>query len=284
MRGLHALALFIGCSLLSSCGLFSAKPPLPKQASIAASESNRVDQFAMAVRQADIIYFPLEAVDDDSNEEPAGKILEAFRRNTKSFSIAWQGIETDQQTILDQIAEKQDHIEDFLNQLRWSYSRQTREKCRAILRANAGIQQLALGCPRVVKAKLQSGEALSGEEEASVPRGYRAPIGDLEDFAEQLAAMKGLHEREIAHLYRAHLFAEQFAAEKIVTFMRQREGVKLLVFLRRRDFVGSGGLPYFVAQKLKLRQIRFDSDQSFGRARPRLLTSLRTGDGTFGWL
>jgi hypothetical protein len=53
----------------------------------------------MAVRQADIIYFPLDAVGTDSNEEPAGKILEAFRRNTNSFAIAWQGIETDQQAI-----------------------------------------------------------------------------------------------------------------------------------------------------------------------------------------
>jgi hypothetical protein len=95
--------------------------------------------------------------------------------------------------------------------------------------------------------------------------------------------VKSLREREIAHLYKAHLFAQQFAAEKIVTFMREHEGSKLLVFVRRRDLVGEGSLPYFVAQKLKLRQISFDSDPSLRNARPRLLTLLRAGDGALGW-
>jgi hypothetical protein len=83
-----------------------------------------------------------------------------------------------------------------------------------------------------------------------------------------------LQERDIENLYRAHVLAGQFAAETIVNFMREHEGEKLLVFARRRDLSGDSGLPAFVAQKLKIRQIIFDLDRA-RNARPRLVSRPR---------
>ena len=114
-----------------------------------------------------------------------------------------------------------------------------------------------------------------------MPRGYRTPANGLEDFAEQLATVRGLQEREIENLYRAHVVAEQFAAEQIVTYLREHEGEKLLVFARRRELGGDLGLPAFVAQKLKLRQINFELEGS-RKAQPRLVSSPRAG-GRIGW-
>lgn len=214
-------------------------------------------------------------------EQPVWKIMEALKRNESSFSIAWQAIGTEQQSILDEIAGKPGQLEDALNRLNWDGARQTREYSKSILRATPGIRQLALGAPIVTKARVQSGSRLNSDERAIVPRGYRAPANGLEDFAEQFAATRHLREREIANLYHAHLFAEQFAAERIVTFMREHEGTKLLVFLRGRELGGHSDLAYFVAQKLKLGQIKLDRSP---RGRAHLITSSRAGACSFSWL
>ena len=130
-------------------------------------------------------------------------------------------------------------------------------------------------CPRAIVVTLQAGSVLNNDEKKIIPRGYRAPAGGLEDFAEQLSAVRGLQERDIANLYRAHVIAAQFAAEKIVSFMHEHSGGKLLVFARRRDLRGGSSLPAFVAQKLQVRQISFDPGHS-RNARPRLVNLSRT--------
>ena len=111
-----------------------------------------------------------------------------------------------------------------------------------VMRDTIDERQLFLGLPRAVRLKLQSGSVLNADERALLARGYRTPGDGLEDFAEQLAAVRGLQERDIENLYRAHVIAAQFAAEKIVTHMREHTGEKLLVFARRRELTGDCGL------------------------------------------
>ena len=275
-------ARVLACLFLSGCGLFSPKPVLPKHAA-ADGEVDRADEFVAALQHADIIYVPVEAIGLSSAEQSAWKILEAFRRSGNSFAIAWTGVACDQQPLLDELTVKRDHVEAYLAQVRWNYTGRMCEQCKAILRANAGIHQVALGRPRIVYEKLQSGEALDAEQSALVPRGFRPAPGGLEEFAEQLNPTGNLREREIANLYHAYLFAEQFAAEKIVTFMREQRDTKLLVFSRRRDLKSDNGLPYFVHQKLSVRQINFDFDHGSGDGRPRLLTLVRRRNCAESW-
>jgi len=164
----------LACLFLSGCGLFSPKPVLPKHAA-ADGEVDRADEFVAALQHADIIYVPVEAIGLSSAEQSAWKILEAFRRSGNSFAIAWTGVACDQQPLLDELTVKRDHVEAYLAQVRWNYTGRMCEQCKAILRANAGIHQVALGRPRIVYEKLQSGEALTPSKgplfrAGSVPR------------------------------------------------------------------------------------------------------------------
>jgi hypothetical protein len=267
MKPTRFIALF-SCVYFAGCSLFSHKPALPEQVASDVSD-NAANSWTPTIQNADIIYFPVEAFVLASREDSAAKIVQALVNGGTPFSIAWQGVEPDS-----------DHTSP--SEPRWIYTGKLREQCKTVMRDTIDARQLFLGLPQPIRAKLQRGSVLDGDEKRIVPRGYRTPGGGLEDFAEQLAAARGLEERDIENLYRAHVVAEQFAAEKIVAFMREHEGEKLLVFARRRDLNGACGLPAFVSQKLNVRQITFDRDRTRS-TRPRLVSARRAG-GSFGRL
>ena len=255
--------VLLTCLCLASCGVFLNKPTLPKQ-STGEISSTHPDEWTMAVNRAEIIYFPVETISAESGEDSVAKIVRALKKAGTPFSIAWFGIEL----------EKGDQVP--RTEPVWSYSGSLREKCKIVMRDTIDSRQLFLGLPREMREKLQRGSALDGDERRIVPRGYRTPTSGLEDFAEKLATVRGLHERDIRNLYRAHVVAAQSAAEKIVTFMREHPGEKLLVFARRRELTGDCGLPAFVSQKLTVRQLTFDRERSRS-VRPRLVRTDRAG-------
>jgi hypothetical protein len=243
------------------CGSFSNKPLLPKQSTNeTASDSDQQEEWQQIVEKADVIYFPVETIRATGSEGNVAKLVQALRDAGTPFSIGWQGIEPDTG---DQSPS---------NEPRWSYAGGLRDQCKMVMRDTIDARQLFLGLPRTVRAKLQSGSVLNAGERALLARGYRAPGSGLEDFAEQLAAVRGLQERDIENLYRVHVVAAQFAAEKIVTYMREHAGEKLLIFARRRELTGDCGLPAFVSQKLALRQITLDREHA-RTARPRLVST-----------
>ena len=69
----------------------------------------------------------------------------------------------------------------------------------------------------------------------------------------------------------------EFAAQRIVGQFREHRNEKLLVFLGRRHLEATRGVPYFVAQKIKARQLVLDS-QPERSSRPQLLAG-RGRDG-----
>jgi hypothetical protein len=270
----NLILVFVAGLSSGGCALFSTKPALPRQVA-ADSAIEHTDEFTLSVQRAEIIYFPVEAIGAGSTEQSVAKILRTLKSGGAPFTIAWEGIESSQPPA-------QDSRGDVAGEPRWNYTGRLREHCKTVLRETLAVRQLFLGCPRAIIVKLQAGSVLNSDEKKIIPRGYRAPAGGLEDFAEQLAAVRGLQERDIANLYRAHVIAEQFAAEKIVSFMREHSSEKLLVFARHRDLSGESRLPSFVAQKLRARQISFDLGRS-RNARPRLVDFSRIRCG-LSWL
>jgi hypothetical protein len=260
--------LLAACLFLSGCGLFAGRPSLPKQAATESPIANP-DKWTIAVQRADIIYFPVEAIGTESIDQALAKIVEALQNGGTQFSIVWQGIEHDKSN------------PENPSDPRWTYSGRLRDHCRTLMRQTIAARHLFVGLPVVIREKLQRGSGLDANEKRLLPRGYRMPANGLEDFAEQLATVRGLQEREIENLYRAHLAAEQFAAEEIVSYVREHEGEKLLVFARRRELGGELGLPAFVAQKLKVRQINFELEGS-RKAQPRLVQSPGTVGASSG--
>ena len=86
VRGLILLGVAIA---LSSCSLFQREPPLPRHAVIEANGTE--EKFVRLIQDADIIYFPSEALALTSRSEPAWKLLGALRGSAGSFAIGWDG-------------------------------------------------------------------------------------------------------------------------------------------------------------------------------------------------
>jgi hypothetical protein len=80
------------------------------------------------------------------------------------------------------------------------------------------------------------------------------PPEDFERFAAR-SSTRGLKDVALRAEYEAGLVRQQLAAEKIASWFKEHRSEKTLVFLRREEVRGDYGVPYFVAQKTKARQL-----------------------------
>jgi hypothetical protein len=106
---------------------------------------------------------------------------------------------------------------------------------------NSGAEILPLRAPAQTEA-----------DETS--RGFELPPGDFERFARRFPT-RDRNDARLRAAYEAALLAQQFAAVKISAHFREHRGEKILVFLRRDHLGPDRGVPYFVAQKTKARQL-----------------------------
>lgn len=269
LRSVAASVLALG---LMSC---ASKPPLPKYASVeAAARSSSTENFAALVPEADVIYFPVDRASHGGRSDPAAQLLTALEQTGVPIAIAWHIIDASQQPLLDRLQTTEGAArENLIGQLNLEGTGRAREFCRSVLRASQGpaVRHLAIAPPSATMDKVRSGEPLSGEEQAQVPRGFRVPSGEFDAFTERLRTRRASD--NLAGLYRAHLFAEQFAAEQIARHFQSGSGGKLLAFLREAELEPGRGVPFFVRQKVQLRQLVFGPED--GAAGPKLLTDSR---------
>jgi hypothetical protein len=85
-------------------------------------------------------------------------------------------------------------------------------------------------------------------------RDFQTPPGDFERFSRRFAS-RDFSETRIRAAYETTILTEQFVASKIVAHFRENRSGKILVFLRRDHLGRDYGVPFFVAQKTKARQL-----------------------------
>jgi len=241
---------------------------LPKYASVeAAARQSSSENFAALVPNADVVYFPVESASHGGRSDPAALLLAALQKTGAPIAVAWDIIDVSQQPLLDELQGAQGAArESLIGRLELDGTGRAREYCRSVLRspASAAIRHLAIAPPPALNAKVRAGEELNGDEQGEVPRGFRTPAGEMEAFTERLAGTRTAAGIDVTGLYREHLFAEQFAAERIARHFQSGGAGKLLVFLRQSDLEPGRGVPYFVPQKVQLRQLVFGSDRTRG--------------------
>ncbi len=246
---LSAFLLCFALLFLAGCGFLSRQPALPRHAAIdSATDSDADEKFAVLVENADIIYFPSELVEPPAASEPSWRLVEALQRNGGHFILGWDLIGGEEQPLLDQWTKQEAAAEPPITRLHLHAAAREIETARVFLReANRhGAHFLALHSP----------PDLAKDE---VWPGFDPPPGDFEAFVRRFPATLGTSETTLRLEYEAALRAEKFAAERVARYFRENRGEKLLVFLHRRQLGNSRGVPFFVAQKIKARQLVLDS-------------------------
>jgi len=267
------LMLALGsAATLSSCAVFSGKPPLPKQVSIERLPKPAANtDYAPVVAGADVIYFPADRAASGARSEPSAMLLEALQRDGTPYAIAWNLIDASQQPLLDELQSKAGAARDqVIARLELAGTGRAREHCRSVLREArfASVRHLAVGVPAPLLANIRVG-TISPDDEKRISAGYNPPPGASEEYAERFASSRSAGAVDLAGAYRAHVMTQQFLAEQIVGHFRGAgAGGKLLVFLRRDDIEG---VPVYVAQKASLRQVILASDVP-SQERRKLLT------------
>jgi hypothetical protein len=86
---------------------------------------------------------------------------------------------------------------------------------------------------------------------------FAGPDRDHREFLAEArkSAAEVLTLRAPSHISDDALITEQYAAAEIAAYFRQHPGEKILVFLGREHLGLDHGVPYFVAQKTKARQL-----------------------------
>jgi uncharacterized iron-regulated protein len=269
-------ALMLLCAAWSGCALFSSKPPLPRHAAIERGGSPAAGtDYRALVEEAQIIYFPEERAASGAKSEPAALLLEAVAASGKPYAIAWSLIEASQQSSLDELQAGSGSTRDELvAQLDLTGTGRAREQCRSVLRdvRLAGARHVALRVPRTVLERVASGGTPAPEEHDYLPRGFTAPAGGFQAYAESLSSQSALNDRSVAGAYRAELMRRQFAAETIVRYFRDAAAdARLIVFADSAEFADGQGVPFYVAQKIDVRQLVLGRETSEPQ-RSKLLT------------
>jgi uncharacterized iron-regulated protein len=225
----------------ASCAFFYRQPALPKHAAIEATETPQTDaKFTALVQNADIIYFPTELLGPPPRTEPATKLVEALQRNGDSFAIGLDLIGGEEQTLLDQWAKREFSTEDLIARLHFFGTERERENCRAL-------------------------------------------VGEAKGWDTRFLALRGpanrMSENALRTAQEAALLMEEFAAEHIVRQFRQHRDRKLLIFLHQSHLGSTRGVPYFVAQKIRARQLVLDSQPDRPSRSQLLALSGRYDDG-----
>ena len=257
MRG--CCSIVAAGAALGALGSCASQPALPKRAALETGGTPaQSTDFAAMVAGADIIYFPVERAASAGRSEPAALLLEAFGNSGTPFAVGWDLIDARQQALLDEIsAAPAAAREDLVARVEVRGNGRAREHCRAVLRGTTspGIRHLALRLPEPMLEKLSSGGVLSPEEQTAIAIRFNPPQGGIERFAEQMTAAESLSGRDVAAAYRAQLAAQQFGASEIVRHFERAPGGKLLVFVRTAHLESGQGLPFYVSQKLPVRQL-----------------------------
>jgi uncharacterized iron-regulated protein len=206
----------------AGCAFFYRQPALPKHAAIEAMEVPRTDEkFAALVQDADIIYFPTELLGPPPATEPATKFVEALQRNGDSFAIGLDLIGGEEQSLLDQWAKRELSTETLTSRLHFF-----------------------------------------GTERERV--NFRALVSEAKDWDTRFLALRcpaaRMTENGLRSAQEAALLMEEFAAERIARHFRAHRDRKLVVFLHRRYLGSTRGVPHFVAQKIRARQLVLDSE------------------------
>lgn len=258
--------LLLCAALTSGCGSFR-KPPLPQAATAAGlAPSPAIDAaWAARLREADVVYFSLTG-SGPAPGRPVWQVMQLLQGSGQRLALGWAEVPAAQQPLLEQWKRQEISADQLLNQLvrpeRASWLREG-------LRPDLG--QAALGGSRELLGKIRAGEALSEEERAQLPTGFRPRPEAFETFADRVALSARLRRYDLRQLYRAHLVAEETIAENIVRFCREQAESKLLVFLPNDAMIDPREIAAFVAQKKPVRQLILDRAQPAPEAQPQLV-------------
>ena len=272
-RGICKISPFFLLLLsLAACSTTNRRLPLPKPPANGATAPTPLPSAAShqltpqeaafwdALAQANVIYIS-EVHSDNSHHEYQFDVMRGLRSRDLRFATGWEMFEVPQQELLDQWQTGALSTDALLErvewQKHWGVFSQLYEKMLRWAREEQ-VPVIALNAPSALSSKVAHGQALDASERTLIPAGFHLIPGGFEHFAEQMAQNPHAGVAGSARLqnfYRAQTLWEQTMASRVVEYLRNHPGGRLVVLIGRGHVEGGYGVPAYVRQKMNVKQL-----------------------------
>jgi uncharacterized iron-regulated protein len=215
------------------------------------------EQLWRAIDITEVIYVG-ETHDNPADHRYELKLVRGLVSRKVKFAIGWEMFDETQQGVLDAWAARQISFKDLLRKTEfekyWGVYSPTYLQILQ-LGGSAKIPNLGLNAPPALAGKIARGEPLLAEEKAMIPTGFVASDKGYRNFVAMMGDHPGMKEKDLRRYYDAQNVWDQTMASRILEFKRLHPELKLVVLTGRGHVPGGFGIPFYVKQKARLKQL-----------------------------
>ena len=222
------------------------------------ASANPDEQFWQSIEKADVVYVG-EMHDDPAHHQYELQLVRGLLKRKMKFAIGWEMFDMTQQGVMDLWASHAIPLEAMLArtdfQEHWGIYSPVYKQILQIA-GNASVPNLALNAPPELARKIARWRTINGGREGDDSRpdslltkqGYR-------NFVAMMGDHPGMNETDQRRFFDAQNVWDQTMASRILEFKDREPRIPLMVFTGRGHVSGGYGIPFYVRQKGKLKQI-----------------------------
>ena len=238
------------CLCLGSCALRSDVERVEGAA-------NLDERIWEKVKKADVVYVG-ETHDDPAHHRYELDLVCGLLKRKMKFAIGWEMFDKTQQGTMDAWASGAISLQAMLAktdfQKHWgTYSPAYAQILQ--IAGNASVPNLALNAPPELASKDCSERTIDGDEKAMIPTGFVATQQAYRNFVAMMGDHPGMHETDQRLFFDAQNVWDQTMASTILEFKSRTPKTLLVVFTGRGHVSGGYGIPFYVREKAKLKQL-----------------------------
>jgi uncharacterized iron-regulated protein len=247
-------ALLASALSLSSCAIHTSGGQIAKE--VRRSQAGDTE-FWEGVKRADVIYVG-ETHNDPAHHEYQIHLIRGMLARKLHFAVGWEMFDWAQQALLDDWHRRQISLDELLRrtgfQESWGvYSPAYSEILK--ITEQSRIRNVALNAPSELPRKIAHGENLTREERQMMPEGFVATEGAYRNFVSMIGDHPGMQQSDLRRYFDAQEVWDQTMAARILEFTKRHPGVRLVVLTGRGHLLGGYGIPFYVRQKSKVKQL-----------------------------
>lgn len=219
-------------------------------------------EFWSQALEADVLYLP-EVHDNERHHAMQLAVLKGLHERGEPVILAMEMFNLDQQEGLDRWQAGRLSLDAFLESVNWQKSWGGYTKTyETIIRAaeSRDIPVVAMNAPRSVVKAVSQGEPVAASDQRWLPEDFRTPRGGMAFFKTQMEGHPGMDDAAWDRYYAVQALWEQTMATTILRLHAENPDSIIVAMLGRGHSDPRFGVPHYVGQKSRMRQMIVDLD------------------------
>jgi uncharacterized iron-regulated protein len=217
------------------------------------------DELRQATQNADIIYIG-EVHDNAVDHKYECAVVRNLIQSKVPFAIGWEMFDRTQQHLLDQWDSGEINLKALFRQTGFDQSWAVYSPVYGRILKIAqrwSCPNIALNAPQSLVHKIARNQSLTPKEKGMLPSGFSTDKSAYRNFVSLMGGHPGMPSARIRAFFAAQNTWDQTMADRILKFrFTEGNGARKLVVLTGRGHVAGGfGIPLYVRQKARMKQL-----------------------------